>query len=169
MPGQDGIYDISKLLGESLCLAMQRPEIRVARLSNVYGAGQSEHTFLGSIFDKLSHNQEITIGESSGSSKDYISISEVVFLIEKIALSGKFNVYNIASGNSTTHKEIAQTIERVLNVKINFSENSTERMFSKINTNRIKDEFSFQPQTITSNLPKLLEKITNRQNWNYND
>ena len=44
-PGKDSIYDISKLLGESLCLSTQRPDVRIARLSNVYGVGQSSSTF----------------------------------------------------------------------------------------------------------------------------
>ena len=169
LPGPDGIYDISKLLGESLCLAMQRPTIRVARLSNVYGAGQSRHTFLGSILEKLSHSEDIKIGESAISSKDYIAISEVVYLIEKIVLSGEHNLYNIASGHNTQHKEITEIIETSLNIKITFINNSTDRIFSKINVNRIKNDFNFKPQTITHNLPKILERIKNGQDRNCND
>jgi nucleoside-diphosphate-sugar epimerase len=53
MPGADGIYDISKLLGESLRLTLDRSNVRVVRLSNVYGIGQGHHTFLGALISDI--------------------------------------------------------------------------------------------------------------------
>src|SRR5580692_8093898 len=39
-PSADSLYDLSKLLGESVCMNVTAPAVRVVRLSNVYGRGQ---------------------------------------------------------------------------------------------------------------------------------
>ena len=49
----DSLYDLSKMLGEALCLAHPSSTVRVARLSNVFGLGQSMHTFLASVVQQL--------------------------------------------------------------------------------------------------------------------
>ena len=159
IPGSDGIYDISKLLGEALCLAMKHPAIRVVRLSNVYGVGQSKNTFLGDIIGTLASGGDVTIQESPTSSKDYITIAEVVQLIEKIVLNGKHNIYNVASGLNTSHLAISRIIEAVLDVEIEFIENAQERIFTNINVNRIKNEFSFEALDIKDVLPEILKTM----------
>ena len=63
-PGLDGVYNISKLMGEALCLSLPNKNIRVVRLSNVYGYGQSKHTFLASIIDELVHTGKVVIHEA---------------------------------------------------------------------------------------------------------
>ena len=67
MPSADAIYDLSKLLGEAVCLAVDKPSVRIARLSNVYGSGQSSTTFLGAVLDELRKSHAVTIGEAPDS------------------------------------------------------------------------------------------------------
>lgn len=52
-PNEDSIYDISKLLAESLCMSINNSNIRIARISNVYGVNQSCNTFLGSLLSDI--------------------------------------------------------------------------------------------------------------------
>lgn len=161
-PDADGLYDLSKLLGESLCSTLNRDSIKVARLSNIYGPGMSQHTFLGSLIKSASLCQSFTIGEHPASSKDYISIRDAVSSIEKIILHGKHRLYNIASGQNTTHREIADALSSALPVSISFDADSGLRRFPLINTARLQSEFPFTPSRLLDDLPGLIDETTTR-------
>jgi nucleoside-diphosphate-sugar epimerase len=155
LPGADAVYDLSKLLGESICLAKDRPAVRVARLSNVYGAGQSEHTFLGSIIRDLRQKGNVVIGESADSGKDYVSLDDVVSLLEKIALQGCARLYNVASGHIVTHGQLADAIH-CCGFKAEFAEDAPTRRFPPIDTARIAREFGWKPRSVLADLPSLV-------------
>ena len=86
---------------------------------------------MGDVLKKLNRGDEIRIEESPLSSKDYIHISDVVELIEKIALSGRHTVYNVASGRNTKHSEIAEMIQKTLDIETIFKKNARKRVFQK--------------------------------------
>jgi nucleoside-diphosphate-sugar epimerase len=155
-PSKDALYDLSKLLGESLCLSLDRPTIRVARLSNVYGGDQSKATFLGEILDDLQQSGSATIRESPESSKDYVSIRDVVNLLALISLSGRHRIYNVASSRVTTHKAIADRLQELTGYPIKFMPNAPRRTFPRIDVSRVEDEFGFTPTSILDDLPELL-------------
>lgn len=162
-PGLDGLYDLSKLLGESYCLAQENSTIRVVRLSNVYGAEQSTNTFLGSVMRDLAQNGEVEIGEDAGSAKDYVAIDDVVSLLPEIAQSGKQRLYNIASGINTTHGALAD-IWTTCGYRVNFRENGEKRVFPPIDISRIQREFGASPRHITDDLPLLMQAVRNLYN-----
>ena len=159
IPGQNGIYDISKLLGEALCLALNEPTVRIVRLSNIYGDNQSRHTFLGSLLEDVAAGHKIYIEEASQSSKDYISIADVVQLIEKIALVGQHQIYNLASGSSTSHQMLAEHLRQLTGLSVVFNEKASSRTYPKINIDRITEEFDFKPRMLLEDLGKLISNL----------
>ena len=160
-PSADALYDLSKLLGESICLGKGNPAIRVARLSNVYGPGQSSHTFLGSIIAELKKTGKTIINESPESSKDYISIDDVTSILQVIATKGKDRLYNVASGNPVTHRAIADSIKKC-GYTVDFSAKAPTRAFPSVNTAKIVKEFGINPRSVLQDLPLLLEKETKK-------
>jgi len=156
-PDSDGIYDISKLLGEALCLSLKNEKIRVARLSNVYGKGQSTNTFLGSIIDDVKKGEALIINESPDSKKDYISIEDVIDILFKIAMGGRDRLYNVASGVQIRHSDIAKVIEEVSHVPVSFKNGAEKRVFPNIDISKIKQEFGFSPRLLSSDLTILLK------------
>lgn len=141
-PVPSALFDISKMLGESLCLSVDNPAVRIARLSNVYGAGQSEHTFLGSVIADARRENSVVIGEDPLSAKDYISVSDASQVLRAIALSGKQRIYNVASGVRTTHQELAHELGK-LGCNVSFKESGVLRAFPPIDISRIREEFMF--------------------------
>lgn len=139
-PVSGQIFDISKLLGEAFCLSHKNPAVRVARLSNVYGADQSPHTFFGSIFRDLGSKGSVTIGESAASGKDYIAIDDAVHLLSQIALHGQERLYNVASGQSFLHGDMAQKIKS-MGYDIHFADGGATRLFPRICVDKIAKEF----------------------------
>lgn len=156
-PEADKLYDLTKLLGESICLSQSNPAVRIARLSNVYGPGQSVHTFLGSILHDLKTTGKAIVSESPNSSKDYIYIDDVTETLEFISLNGTERLYNVASGRAVTHAALAKIIESC-GYDIKFSPNGNERVFPAIDTGRINKEFGKKSHIILDDMPILLNQ-----------
>jgi len=156
-PSLDSLYDLSKLLGESICLSHKNPAVRIARLSNVYGEGQNTDTFLGSVLHDLKTAGNVTIKESPSSSKDYIFLNNVVELLEAIAIKGKERIYNVASGTPTTHQMLADVIS-ANGYNISFGSDAIVRAFPKINNDRITNEFKIKIRCVLDDLPSLLKQ-----------
>lgn len=152
-PSGDRLYDLSKLTGEALVLAEDRPAARVARLSNVTGPGQSRATFLGAITTELLETGHVTIGEAPESCKDYIDVDDVAALLTAIAERGAERLYAVASGRQTTHQEIARQLSSY--GAIEFAHAAPTRRFPAISRNRIENEFDFRPRTISESLAGL--------------
>jgi nucleoside-diphosphate-sugar epimerase len=151
-PGSENIYGISKLLGESICLSLTNPNIRIARLSNVYGRNQSKYTFLGSIKENIANSKHVTIFDHKESSKDYIAIDDVTSLIEKISLHGKQRLYNVASGKNIKHESIINCLSPNSNVNFDFNVDAIKRNYSPVNISRIVQEFNFKPRYLLDDI-----------------
>jgi len=158
VPSGDSTYDLSKLLGEALCLSQDTPTVRIARLSNVYGPGQSTATFLGAVLKELRETGSVTIGEAPQSSKDYVSIDDVCALLPEIAIAGSERIYNVASGSPTTHEAIADVLTAETGQAVSFAPGGKVRRFPTIAINRIRDEFGFRPRTLIEDLPGLIAR-----------
>jgi nucleoside-diphosphate-sugar epimerase len=156
-PGLNDLYNISKLLGESICLARDCQTVRIARLSNVYGTGQSQDTFLGSVVRDLVRNGKVIIGESPGSSKDYISVESVVETLGSIAMRGRERLYNLASGNAVTHEALADAMRRC-GYTVEFSAEAPRRVFPIIDTARIRSEFGNHPRSLLQDLRDFMSE-----------
>lgn len=156
-PGADALYDISKLLGEALCLAL--PRTRVARLSNVYGTGQSADNFLGAVLGEIRSRGETTIREAPGSSKDYVALVAIAPLLEAIALRGRERIYNVASGQPLTHRELAERLHELTGATIRFAEGAAERVLRRVDVTRIAREFSFSAPPPALDLEGLLPEL----------
>ena len=155
-PNSDSLYDLSKMLGESICLTHPSHHVRVARLSNVYGPGQSAHTFLGSILTDLNDSKNVLIHETSDSCKDYVSLDDILPLLQTITTRGKSRLYNVASGQLTTHHVLSAKLIEITGATIAFSKTATKRSFPPIDIQLVKDEFDFTPTSVLDNLPNLV-------------
>ncbi|PYC21084.1 NAD-dependent dehydratase [Aquipseudomonas alcaligenes] len=155
-PTLDGLYDLSKLLGESMCLAQNHPAVRVVRLSNVYGVGQSPHTFLQMVLAELLREGEVTIGEAAESTKDYVSLRDVIELIPRISEHGDSRLYNLASGINLSHRELAERLQVLTGARVRFAEDGVCRRFPRIDISRISRAFAWQPRSLLVDLPELL-------------
>lgn len=154
-PSGHAVFDASKLLGECVCLSFDNLSIRVARLSNTYGKGMTSRTFLGFLLSELKEKGAVTIGESPESSKDYISIDDVVKSFENIALTGKERLYNVASGKITTHRQIADKLQNF--GAITFADKAPTRIFPRIDTSRMFREFGLPCRDLTDDLSSLFQ------------
>jgi len=158
----DDLYNVSKIMGESICLSSPRETIRVARLSNVFGDDFTSENFLTSVLRDAAEHNQVILRTSLDSAKDYVSVDDVVRLLPRIASAGRRRVYNVASGENTTHRELVDAIVKVTGCRIEVAEGSPTVSFPPILIERIREEFGFSPVRVADALPKLVAEYKRR-------
>ena len=149
------LYNLSKLLGESLCRSAAQPGVTVVRLSNVIGAAMGEDNFVGAIL-KEARSGTIRLKTNPDSAKDYILVDDVVKLLLLIAREGRQSVYNVASGQQITHGQWLSSFQDIFKCAVEVDKTSASQSFPVINTDRIKTEFAFEAKSILNNVAWLV-------------
>ena len=152
------LYNLSKLTGESICFASGRSNVRAVRLSNVIGPDTGSSNFIYDI-SREALSGIIRLRTHPLSAKDYIGIDDLVGLLPKIAVSGKRNLYNAASGYNVSHKEWIDRLQSLTKCKIEVAENSKIWTFPQIDTTRVVDEFGFRAKPVIEYLPDILSQL----------
>lgn len=152
----DDLYNFSKLMGESLLLNSGK-DVKIARLSNVYGNDYHSDNFLPSIIRDALVDGEINLRTSLDSCKDYIHIDKVSELLLKIAADGKQRMYNVASGINTQNRELIEHIQKCTGCQVSVESNAPTISFPTISIQRIQQEFAFSPTNILNDITKLIE------------
>ena len=157
------LYNISKAMGESICLASKKEGIKIVRPSNVTGNNLKSNLFIPSIIKDALKNQKIVLHSSFESEKDYVDIDDVINIIHKILSQGKDKIYNIAYGKNTTAREIVNEISRITNCTIDIDENAPEYSFPPISIKKIQNELDFKPSSIIPKLESMIKEFKNNQ------
>lgn len=118
--GASNPYTHSKLLAEELCLFYLKNfgvDATILRPFNIYGPGQKKSFLIPTIVNQaLNPNIEQIKLQSTSSRRDYLFIEDLANLIEKVLLSPNPGVYNAASGQSFSVKEVVELILEVVGV-----------------------------------------------------
>jgi nucleoside-diphosphate-sugar epimerase len=133
----DDLYNISKLMGEALCLGSGLSDVRVARLSNVFGEDLGSANFLASVIRDAVERKAVLLETSLSSEKDYVWIGDVTAALEAIAVRGEAPITNVASGVNTTHREIMDAIAAATGARIAVKANASAVRFPRIATGRL--------------------------------
>lgn len=137
------LYNLSKLLGEALVLQDPRPGYKVVRLSNVVGSGQPANTFLGALLEEARAGEVVTIQQPANTTKNYVTLDDVVRLLPLIAERGQQRLYNLGSCRNTSHAEVAAWLERQ-GVRVRFASGTTATIdpsFQPLVIDRLAAEF----------------------------
>jgi nucleoside-diphosphate-sugar epimerase len=150
------LYNLSKLTGEALCLVLDRPEVRVARLSNVYGVDHGSSNFLNDIIRSALEGGRVEMRTALASNKDYISIDLVCDLVARIALDEKERIYNVASGRNTRHHDIMEIVRAETGCIVDVAKDAPVTEFPPIDVQRLRRDFPHTPSYLTADLPHLI-------------
>ena len=151
------LYNLSKLMGESICLTQSNNCIRVARLSNVIGNNFDSNNFLFSIIKESVDFRKITLKESLETSRDYIGIDDAIKLIVLIATKGEERLYNIASGNSISNGDLINKIKKYTACAVESVGASVPVKFPQIAVEKISREFSYTSSKILDHVEELVK------------
>lgn len=151
----EDLYNLSKALGESLCLSNPRSDIRVVRLANVIGGGSTSPSFFAMLLDEAQIYKCLRIESAPNSAKDYITLQDVLMVLPEIAIHGRERVYNLASGVMISNAEIAALFEEK-GVQVEFTTAVVSQIFPTISNRRIREEFGFYPEPVLPLMEALI-------------
>ena len=150
-------YNSLKLAAENLCLSLNNKNIKVVRMSNLFGDNFTNQVYLlPTLIRNSIKYKKINIYISKNSTKDFIYVNDAFDVLFKIIKRGKHRLYNVASGKNIKLFKILKEIKKITNCKINYTHNSKIVNEPKINIKRIIKEFNFRPK---NNLINLLNHI----------
>lgn len=149
------LYNLSKLMGESLCLQSGR-EVRVARLSNVYGIEMPEKNFLAEVLAEAARFHSVQFRTARDSEKDYISVGDVVSVLPRLAVEASQGIYNLASGQNISNQAIAVFLESA-GVRCEFQLNAPLVKFPRIHVDKLEAKFGSRTSGLVQDLPNLLK------------
>lgn len=159
------VYNLSKAAGESITMLCGE-RARVVRLSNVYGDDFAEQTFLSMVVGEALKTGAITLQTTPESAKDYVSVSDVVALLPRIALGGRRRIYNLASGVNVTNAELAGHISRLTGCRVAVESGAGTLRYPAVDIGRVRQEFGFAPASVLHDLPHLIDSY--RRHWSKN-
>lgn len=152
------LYNLSKLMAESLCLSCGRKNVRVLRLSNVYGGDFTHDNYLFSLIRDAVDTGYVSIETSEHSEKDYVSLNCVIDVLPKIALAGQHRLYNLASGVNVSNGKILAWLAELTGCRTNVAVNAPTIRFPHIDIFRLKQEFGFQSASLQHDFPALVQQ-----------
>lgn len=141
------LYNLSKLMGESLCLHGGRQRVRVARLSNVVTGEDDGDTFVGAL-RREALGGRIVLRTAPESAKDYVHVGDVVELLPRIAREGREPIYNVASGVQLSHREWIEALQAATGCAVEVVPGAPLQRFPPIDIARIRHEFGFAPRRV---------------------
>jgi len=158
----DNLYNISKIMGESICNISKQRNIKIVRLSNVVGNNFDSNIFLPSIIQDAIKFKKIILQTRLDSEKDFIYIDDVLDILQKISLQGKNLIYNIASGQNISNDEIVRKLQEITGCKIEVIVNAKKHSFPPINIEQIQKEFNFKPTNVLDKFEKIVIEYKNK-------
>lgn len=156
VPGD--LYNLSKLLGESICMNAPHPNTVVARLSNVLAPQGHPENFINSLILDAQSRGHVHFQTSPQSQKDYIALADVVALLPQLHQS-PHRIVNLASGVNTSHQEVADSLERHLRCRISWEPDAPTWTFPPIDVSKLAESFDFSPTPFAVTINAMLSQF----------
>ena len=151
----DHLYNISKVMGESLVLTDPGPASRVVRLSNVVGVQDQSDNFLNAVISEAAARGKVVFHTAPESERDYVDIADVCKIIAAIVLNGKQRLYNIANGKNVANATIARLLD-AQGIEASFAPNAPVVTYPQIDIEAIRREFGFAPGLFEDSFREIL-------------
>jgi nucleoside-diphosphate-sugar epimerase len=151
----DDLYNASKAMGEALTLA-SHPKGCVVRLAHVYGADFHSENFLSAVLREIVDTGELTLRTALESSRDFVSVEDVVGCLISIAAKGRQRIYNVASGRRVSNRELAARLTQLTGCRIRVAAGAPRVSFPPLSVDRVHEEFGFESSDLLDALPDLL-------------
>jgi UDP-glucose 4-epimerase len=149
------LYDLSKALGENLCMTASYEKTSIARLSSVYDWMPNAPGFLSGILSRIRYETEFLLESSSGYCRDYISLNDTVSALISIGRNQTSGIINVANGRNVYNHEIADYLSK-FGYKIKFSKYEDDIILPTCNVDRLK-KMNIKPRDIFENIRDYLE------------
>ncbi len=151
------LYDLSKALGENLCLTSSGGRAKVVRLSCVLGTNLEDTGFIPDLLKQTRGRSKVEVSTSPFFERDYIGVNDVVDLLIRILREGKKAIYNVASGVNVTNESLFKLINKLTGCVVCGTSMGRVNL-PLIDTGNIRREFGFVPTKLEDLLINMLSE-----------
>jgi nucleoside-diphosphate-sugar epimerase len=152
------LFDLSKALGENLCLHHAAGRACVARLSCVYSDTLEEGGFLAQVLPRGARGESFALDSSPAYARDYVHVDDVVALLQTMLLGGAQGIYNVGAGCNTSNGELLTALQRHTGVRVVCRHEDVQHA-PRLSIAKAQQEFAFQPRQLLEHLPVILDKL----------
>lgn len=154
------LYDLSKALGESLCLVTGKGRARIARLSCVYNDHTDEDGFLPGLLRQIIKDRPayLEVDSSPAFARDYIHLDDVLDALILIATKGKEGIYNVAGGENIRNETLFAVLSTASGCRIMPLRNDESPSPSRISINKMQEEFGWHPLSVLKKITSIIEE-----------
>jgi nucleoside-diphosphate-sugar epimerase len=158
------LFDLSKLTGEALCIAMGHGKARIARLSCVYNGLDDAAGYMPALLRRVAQARpgEALMEQSSPQGqRDYVHLPDVLDALSRIALQGTQSIYNVASGKNTSNQEIADWVFESTGRRVLFGGQSSGNVTraATVAVDRLRLELGCNPVGFQENIRPWLKHM----------
>lgn len=150
------LYDLSKALGESLCIHAGRANVRTARIACVYADDLSSDAFLHRVIWAARKERQARFEVAPDGARDYVHVDDAIRSLLAIAGRGKRPIYNVASGVNMSNAELFRLVRRIDGCQIEATLPATGLRDPVIDVHALKADFDIEPKPLIAHLPNLL-------------
>jgi nucleoside-diphosphate-sugar epimerase len=104
------LYDLSKALGENLCLHASGGRACVARLAAVYDKAPDATGFLPELLRLMKTERAFAMDSDSGTVRDYVTLDDTLRALTAMMDHAGCEIVNVASGVNVSNREIADVL-----------------------------------------------------------
>lgn len=152
------LYDLSKALGENLCLHHAAGRACVARLSCVYSDILGEGGFLAQVLPRGARGESFALDSSPAYARDYVHVDDVIELLQVLLLGGAQGIYNVGAGCNTSNGELLAALQRHTGAQVVCRHEDIQHV-PRVSIAKAQQEFAFQPRQLLEHLPVMLDKL----------
>lgn len=106
------LYDLSKALGENLCLTVAGKRAAAARLACVYDWSPGAPGFLSEWLQRAASEKSFNLDSGTGVVRDYIHLDDVVAALRAMSDGATTGIVNVASGENVSNAELSDVFNR---------------------------------------------------------
>jgi nucleoside-diphosphate-sugar epimerase len=150
-------YNLSKLMGESLILNCDVPNVRIARVSYAVDFADDSTDNI-SVFLRDAMKGSVIFTAHEQSVKDYVVMNDVLGILPRIALHGKNSIYNVASGVNVSTRQIADLLVEETGCSIEFVHGEQIRNPQPIDISLLVNEMSYRPTSLLDYARQVIQQ-----------
>lgn len=150
------LFDLSKALGESLCINSGRNGVRAVRLASVYADNLMADSFLHRVLRAARDRVETAFDVAPDTARDYIHIDDVCSLLVNVARRGRRPVYNLASGVNVANADLFEAVTRLTGTKLIATRPPSGERAPVIDITAIREDFAIRPVPLQGRLARVL-------------
>lgn len=154
------LYDFSKGLGEVLCRTSGRENVRAARLSCVYDADLEADNFLHATLRTAVTSRRATVAANPGSARDYVHMDDVCRALAAIAVAGRRQIYNVASGENIDNRSLFEMIRALTGCELTAGDSDLPAPPApRVDIAALQDDFGLRPMRLGEALPSIIARL----------